>query len=46
MKEITVNDFFEAKKKDLALSLITEPETLIVSHSRQLMYQLIYTNLP
>ncbi|HNZ88337.1 MAG: HPr kinase/phosphorylase [Candidatus Cloacimonetes bacterium ADurb.Bin003] len=28
MKEITVNDFFDAKKKDLALSLITEPETL------------------
>ncbi|HPM04295.1 MAG TPA: HPr(Ser) kinase/phosphatase [Candidatus Cloacimonas sp.] len=28
MKEITVQDFFEAKKKDLALSLITEPETL------------------
>lgn len=28
MKEITVQDFFDAKKKDLALSLITEPETL------------------
>lgn len=28
MKEITVRDFFDAKKKDLALSLITEPETL------------------
>lgn len=28
MKEITVRDFFDTKKKDLALSLITEPETL------------------
>ncbi len=28
MKEITVYDFFDTKKKDLALSLITEPETL------------------
>ncbi|HHV37664.1 MAG TPA: HPr(Ser) kinase/phosphatase [Candidatus Cloacimonetes bacterium] len=28
MKEITVREFFDAKKKDLALSLITEPETL------------------
>ena len=28
MKEITVRDFFDAKKKDLALSLISEPETL------------------
>jgi len=28
MKEITVRDFFDAKKKDLALSLITDPETL------------------
>ena len=28
MKDISVYDFFEAKKKDLALSLITEPETL------------------
>ncbi|MCB5265421.1 MAG: HPr(Ser) kinase/phosphatase [Candidatus Cloacimonetes bacterium] len=28
MKEITVRDFFDAKKKDLALSLVTEPETL------------------
>ncbi len=27
MKEITVRDFFDAKKKDLALSLVTEPET-------------------
>lgn len=28
MKEITVRDFFDSKKKDLALSLITEPESL------------------
>lgn len=28
MKEISVYEFFETKKKDLALSLITEPETL------------------
>ncbi|PKN75072.1 MAG: HPr(Ser) kinase/phosphatase [Candidatus Cloacimonetes bacterium HGW-Cloacimonetes-2] len=28
MKEISVYEFFESKKKDLALSLITEPETL------------------
>ncbi|MCB5249328.1 MAG: HPr(Ser) kinase/phosphatase [Candidatus Cloacimonadales bacterium] len=28
MKEITVREFFDAKKKDLALSLVTEPETL------------------
>lgn len=28
MKEITVRDFFDAKKKDLALSLVTEPGTL------------------
>lgn len=28
MKELSVYEFFEAKKKDLALSLITEPETL------------------
>lgn len=28
MKEITVRDFFDSKKKDLALSLVTEPETL------------------
>lgn len=28
MKEITVRDFFDAKKKDLALALVTEPETL------------------
>ncbi|HOV17084.1 MAG TPA: HPr(Ser) kinase/phosphatase [Candidatus Cloacimonadota bacterium] len=28
MKEMTVRDFFDAKKKDLALSLVTEPETL------------------
>ncbi|MDZ4181263.1 MAG: HPr(Ser) kinase/phosphatase, partial [Candidatus Cloacimonadaceae bacterium] len=28
MKEITVREFFDTKKKDLALSLITEPETL------------------
>jgi HPr kinase/phosphorylase len=28
MKEITVRDFFDAKKKDLALSLVSEPETL------------------
>lgn len=28
MKEITVRDFFDAKKKDLALSLISEPQTL------------------
>lgn len=28
MKEITVRDFFDTKKKDLALSLITEPESL------------------
>lgn len=28
MKEITVRDFFDAKKKDLALSLVTEPQTL------------------
>ncbi|MDP2173908.1 MAG: HPr(Ser) kinase/phosphatase [Candidatus Cloacimonadaceae bacterium] len=28
MKEITVKEFFDNKKKDLALSLITEPETL------------------
>ncbi len=28
MKEITVRDFFDAKKKDLALSLVTEPDTL------------------
>jgi HPr kinase/phosphorylase len=28
MKEITVRDFFDLKKKDLALSLVTEPETL------------------
>jgi len=28
MKEITVYDLFDTKKKDLALSLITEPETL------------------
>lgn len=28
MKEITVKDLFEAKKKDLALSIITEPSTL------------------
>jgi len=28
MKEITVRDFFDAKKKDLALSLVTEPATL------------------
>jgi len=28
MKEISVYDFFESKKKDMALSLITEPETL------------------
>ncbi|PKN79612.1 MAG: HPr(Ser) kinase/phosphatase [Candidatus Cloacimonetes bacterium HGW-Cloacimonetes-1] len=29
MKEITVREFFDAKKKDLALSLVTEPETLV-----------------
>jgi HPr kinase/phosphorylase len=28
MKEITVRDFFDSKKKDLALNLVTEPETL------------------
>ncbi len=28
MKEITVRDFFDAKKKDMALSLVTEPDTL------------------
>ncbi len=28
MKELTVRDFFDLKKKDLALSLLTEPETL------------------
>jgi len=28
MKEITVRDFFESKKKDLAMSLVTEPSTL------------------
>ncbi|MDZ4122066.1 MAG: HPr(Ser) kinase/phosphatase [Candidatus Cloacimonadaceae bacterium] len=28
MKDITVREFFDAKKKDLALSLVTEPETL------------------
>jgi hypothetical protein len=28
LKEISVYEFFESKKKDLALSLITEPETL------------------
>nr|MDK2851443.1 HPr kinase/phosphorylase [Candidatus Cloacimonadota bacterium] len=28
MKEITVREFFDAKKKDLALSLVTEPQTL------------------
>lgn len=28
MKEITVREFFDAKKKDLALSLVSEPETL------------------
>jgi HPr kinase/phosphorylase len=28
MKEITVREFFDAKKKDLALSLVTEPESL------------------
>jgi len=28
MKEITVRDFFDAKKKDLALSLVTDPDTL------------------
>ncbi len=28
MKEITVREFFDAKKKDLALALITEPDTL------------------
>jgi HPr kinase/phosphorylase len=28
MKEITVREFFDTKKKDLALSLVTEPETL------------------
>lgn len=28
MREITVQEFFDAKKKDLALSLVTEPDTL------------------
>lgn len=28
MKEISVREFFDAKKKDLALALITEPDTL------------------
>jgi HPr kinase/phosphorylase len=28
MKEITIRDFFNNKKKDLALNLLTEPETL------------------
>lgn len=28
MKEITVRDLFDTKKKDLALSLVTEPETM------------------
>lgn len=28
MKEITVREFFDAKKKDLALALVTEPDTL------------------
>ncbi|NMD12875.1 MAG: HPr(Ser) kinase/phosphatase [Candidatus Cloacimonetes bacterium] len=28
MKEITIKEFFDAKKKDLALSLLTEPQTL------------------
>ncbi|MGC9362512.1 MAG: HPr(Ser) kinase/phosphatase [Candidatus Syntrophosphaera sp.] len=28
MKEITIREFFDYKKKDLALSLVTEPETL------------------
>lgn len=28
MKEITVRDFFDSKKKDMALSLVTEPDTL------------------
>lgn len=28
MKEITVRDFFDSRKKDLALSLVTEPATL------------------
>jgi HPr kinase/phosphorylase len=28
MKEITVRDFFDSRKKDLALSLVTEPSTL------------------
>jgi HPr kinase/phosphorylase len=29
MKDITVRDFFDNKKKDLALSLVTESETLV-----------------
>lgn len=28
MKEISIREFFDRKKKDLALSLVTEPETL------------------
>ncbi|HNQ43183.1 MAG TPA: HPr(Ser) kinase/phosphatase, partial [Candidatus Cloacimonadota bacterium] len=28
MKEMTVREFFDAKKKDLALALVTEPDTL------------------
>ena len=28
MKDITVREFFDAKKKDLALALVTEPDTL------------------
>lgn len=28
MKEISVREFFDAKKKDLALALVTEPDTL------------------
>ena len=28
MKEITIREFFDGKKKDLALTLLTEPETL------------------
>ncbi len=28
MKDILVRDFFESKKKDLALTLVTEPETM------------------
>jgi hypothetical protein len=37
MKVITIRELFETKKKDLALSLVTEPETLNKNSAHSLL---------